>query len=368
MNPTGKRLSASLTSHAMHDTRGQGGVEYAGSIQSSSGSLYSSTPERNGKKINKANEQTKMHVDKQYHDVEKILKVAKGIASDLAFKLHPSEKIESGSTLQYDDREYDSGHVIHIDKLGLQTRASTNRTSTTHTDYDSKAEYGMKRNAGGGGGLADYKLMISQRDSELHSLRQNFEIQYQESIILKQKLQQAVHAYEQLIGSMRPNRDKDLEVNQLRSALEKSDHAVRETRQENVVLREKITLLERDGSIISQRILQSERSDHLDQLSAKDREIAVTLQRLSAVQRSLMLCSETNKTLEADKNSLQAQVDNLQEELSKCVYDGDFMREEISKLHRELHDEQSRCGPRQSRPSFIASHVPCLFLFLATSL
>ena len=60
------------------------------------------------------------------------------------------------------------------------------------TDFDSTNRHkGTEKNT-------DYKFILAQRDSELYSLRQNYELQCQESQILKQKLIESVDAYELL--------------------------------------------------------------------------------------------------------------------------------------------------------------------------
>ena len=129
------------------------------------------------KKISMASEHTKFHADLQYNEVEKILKVAKDIASDLAMKLHPTDYssardfTEALAKPQVENREYGSKKISQID-----------RTS---------------------GEVPDYKLIISQRDAEIHTLRQNYEIQYQKAAILKQKLREVVESYEVTVSFLR---------------------------------------------------------------------------------------------------------------------------------------------------------------------
>ena len=321
MNPTAKRLSATLTSHSLlHETQNHPFPK--------SSNL---TPERVARHLNLADDQA--GIDRRYKDVEKSLKSAKDIASNLAVKLH-MDKAET--TLQYDDRNYQSSHIIHVDKRGLKEI-----TAATYTEYDiQQSEMEMRRNQSSG--LPDYKLIISQRDSEIHALRQNFEIQYQESIILKQKLQQSVMAYEQLSSSMREKLSQDNDIQQLLAALERSEHVVRETRQENATLREKLLYLEREGAAASQRILQTERNDFLDKLSAKDKEIAQTLLKMSSLQKNHQFVSDMNSSLEADKRLQQIKIEGLERDVSGCANERDSLRKEIKDICRQLDDGVAR--------------------------
>ena len=194
MHPSTKKLNATLTSHSLLTrerseslesdnsfTRRSSLTQPGGTLSRGKG-FPSSSPERNVKKISDEMERGKLLADQQYTEVEKILRTAKGIAEDIHLKLNQDNERE-GSTPTRDTRRggggnYENQSIIHIDKNRQRLMPNPLPDVKLEEKYTSTTDSNIN----------DYKLMVSQRDSELHALKQNYEIQYQESLILKQKV------------------------------------------------------------------------------------------------------------------------------------------------------------------------------------
>ena len=102
----------------------------------------------------------------RYRDCDNIIKIAKEIAADLASQLDSEKKLDAD---KIEKSEYDYPYSFY------------NKINDIYIDY---------------------KFLVTQRDAEIHTLKQNFELQFQETLILKQKLIETVDAYETLSNSL----------------------------------------------------------------------------------------------------------------------------------------------------------------------
>lgn len=197
MHPSTKKLNATLTSHSLSTRERSESLESDNSFTRRSsltqpggtlsrGKGFPTSPERNVKKISDEMERGKLLADQQYTEVEKILRTAKGIAEDIHLKLNQDNEREGGTPTRDTRRGggiFENQSIIHIDKN--RQRSMPNPLPDIRQEEKSATDSVTN----------DYKLMVSQRDSELHALKQNYEIQYQESLILKQKVLFLIRSY-----------------------------------------------------------------------------------------------------------------------------------------------------------------------------
>lgn len=146
-------------------------------------------------------------------DNRKVVNVARDTANDIfsRHRSHGALEKESDITVNTTSRlkllEFDSvaQKIVHFDRF---SSGSVNRESDIniidHYRQDSNEE------------AADFKLLLLRRDTEFYSLKQNYELQYQETIILKQKLIETVRENDRLSEELAK---KDKEISMLSQSL-----------------------------------------------------------------------------------------------------------------------------------------------------
>jgi hypothetical protein len=116
----------------------------------------------------KSKKQVDNFLDEEYRDIESALKSARYLANEIAGTFRLPET--NGSWIRSPARsiaDETPTKIIHVD--GVSDGASNAFPSFSQT-------------------VLDHKQLLAQRDHEIYLLQQNYDLQYQESVILKQQL------------------------------------------------------------------------------------------------------------------------------------------------------------------------------------
>ena len=159
-------------------------------------------------------------INEQYRDIEDVLKSAQELSSGVSSAIRLSEITGSWkSPVRHSSTENVATTVIHVDK------------GAKDSNYDSRHVVNETPN---------YRLLLIERDSEIHLLKQNYDLLHQESVMLKQQLIRVMESYEHLEQENELMKKYQMSVVQQDSELYTLKQNYELQYQESVILKQKL--------------------------------------------------------------------------------------------------------------------------------
>ena len=261
-----------------------------------------------------------------------------------------------------------SSSVIDTLRSEYNSAAATSSSSSYSYVYPSESRklkpvlesHNDKESISAATSTVDLKSMLAQRDLELHTLQQNYEIQYQESAILKQKLLETVTAYEDVCKSQdavvnvqaQVESDKQREeITFLRSEYEKAQVLLKELDAEKVLYKEMLEQYQhRESNASALQQVTSNQIDQLDailqqhkcELASKQELINKTVREYSTVMSNYESKTEYCVRLETERNTLHKGIEKMKHDLAELFNEKTMAHEEFSRMKNMVEAESRK--------------------------